>query len=172
MFATGLSNFQSATSQWVAMLAIVLTLFFTCYLALAYGLGLYLFPVLLPDMRAALDLDYTTIGLMSGAAQAGYMIAALVSGALTPRIGSTRLVFLSIFVCAVTLACLSQVTGPWLLGAGLTMLGAAAASIWVPMVDVVSRFIPERNRATVFGVFSSGGGYGALVNGMVVPGLL
>jgi len=154
------------------MLAIALTFFFTCYLALAYGLGLYLFPVLLPDMQASLGFDYTTIGLMSGAAQAGYMVAALLSGALTPRIGGTRLVFLSIFACAVTLACLSQVTGPWLLGAGLTMLGAAAASIWVPMVDVVARFIPERNRATVFGVFSSGGGYGALVNGMVVPGLL
>jgi len=61
----------------------------------------------------------------------------------------------------------------WLLGLGLVVLAAAAAAIWVPMVEVVSRFIPEHRRAMVFGIFSSAGGYGALINGLVVPpGLL
>jgi MFS family permease len=162
----------TARLQRTGALAVLLTLFFTCYLAAAYGLGLYLFPVLLPDMQAALGISYTTVGLISGAAQAGYMIAALVAGILTPKIGGGRLVFLAIAICAVTLSLLSMVHGVWALGIGLTILGATASTIWVPTVEVVSRYIPERGRATVFGIFSSAGGYGAMLNGMVVPPLL
>lgn len=152
--------------------SLAVTFFFTCYLAAAYGLGLYLFAVLLPDMRGELGFDYRAVGLMSGAAQAGYLVAALIAGPLTPRLGGTRLVFLSILVSGLTLAAISAVQSIWLLGLGLMVLAAAAASIWVPMVDVVSRFIPEARRATVFGIFSSAGGYGALINGLVVPPLL
>lgn len=162
----------SARLQRTSILAVLLTFFFTCYLAAAYGLGLYLFPVLLPDMQAALGISYTTVGLISGAAQAGFMVAALIGGILTPKIGGTRLVFLAIFTCAITLTLLSMVGGIWVLGIGLTILGGTAAMVWVPMVEVVSRYIPQRNRATVFGIFSSAGGYGAMMNGMVVPALL
>lgn len=162
----------TARLQRTGVLAVLLTFFFTCYLAAAYGLGLYLFPVLLPDMQAALGISYTTVGLISGAAQAGYMIAALAAGILTPKIGGGRLVLLAIVICAVTLSLLSMVRGVWVLGIGLTILGATASTIWVPTVEVVSRYIPERGRATVFGIFSSAGGYGAMVNGMMVPPLL
>jgi MFS family permease len=152
--------------------AIAITFFFTSYLAAAYGLGLYLFAVLLPDMRQELAFDYRTVGLMSGAAQVGFMVAASIAGPLTPRLGGTRLVFLSILMSGLTLATMSVIHSVWLLGCGLTVLAAAAAAIWVPMVDVVSRYIPERRRGMVFGIFSSGGGYGALINGIVVPPLL
>ena len=152
--------------------SLAVTFFFTCYLAAAYGLGLYLFAVLLPDMRGELGFDYSAVGLMSGMAQAGYLVAALFAGPLTPRLGGTRLVFLSILVSSLALAAIAGVRSVWLLGLGLTVLAAAAASIWVPMVEVVSRFIPERRRAMVFGVFSSAGGYGALINGLIVPPLL
>jgi MFS family permease len=148
------------------------TFFFTCYLAAAYGLGLYLFAVMMPDMRTALGFDYSAVGLMSGLAQAGYLIAALIAGPLTPRLGGARLVFLSILVSGITLAAIAGVQSVWLLGLGLVVLAAAAAAIWVPMVEVVSRFIPESRRAMVFGIFSSAGGYGALINGLVVPPLL
>jgi nitrate/nitrite transporter NarK len=152
--------------------SLAITFFFTCYLAAAYGFGLYLFAVLLPDMRQELGFDYRAVGLMSGAAQLGYMIAALIAGPLTPRIGGIRLVFLSILIASFGLVAISVVHATWVLGAALTLLAATAASIWVPMVEVVSRFIPERRQGLVFGIFSSAGGYGALVNGLVVPPLL
>lgn len=160
------------SEQSTAPHSLAVTFFFTCYLAAAYGLGLYLFAVLLPDMRSELGFDYNAVGLMSGAAQAGYLLAALIAGPLTPRLGGTRLVFLSILVSGLTLAAVSLVHATWPLGLGLTILAAAAAAIWVPMVEVVSRFIPERRRAMVFGILSSAGGYGALINGLVVPPLL
>jgi MFS family permease len=163
---------QQAEQRITMTRAITITFFFTCYLAAAYGLGLYLFAVLLPDMRQELGFDYQAVGLMSGAAQLGFMIAALIAGPLTPRLGGARLVMLSILVSGLTLSLLSLVRSTWLLGCGLTVLAAAAASIWVPMVDVVSRHIPERRRGMVFGIFSSAGGYGALINGLVVPPLL
>ena len=47
--------------------AFAISFFFTCYLAAAYGLGLYLFAVLLPDMRQEIGFDYQAVGLMSGA---------------------------------------------------------------------------------------------------------
>ena len=152
--------------------SLAVTFFFTCYLAAAYGLGLYLFAVLLPDMRSELGFDYSAVGLMSGMAQAGYLVAALIAGPLTPRLGGTRLVFLSILISGLTLAAIAAVQSTWQLGLGLTVLAAAAASIWVPMVEVVSRFIPEQRRAMVFGILSSAGGYGALINGLIVPPLL
>jgi len=160
------------SDQPTAARSLAVTFFFTCYLAAAYGLGLYLFAVLLPDMRAELGFDYGAVGLMSGLAQAGYLVAALIAGPLTPRLGGIRLVFLSIVVSGVALAAIAGVRSVWLLGLGLVVLAAAAAAIWVPMVEVVSRFIPERRRAMVFGIFSSAGGYGALINGLVVPPLL
>jgi predicted MFS family arabinose efflux permease len=152
--------------------SLVITFFFTCYLAAAYGLGLYLFAVLLPDMRQELGFDYRAVGLMSGAAQLGYMIAALIAGPLTPRLGAIRLVFLSILAAGLGLVAMSTIWSTWLLGAVLILLAAVAASIWVPMVEVVSRFVPAHRRALVFGIFSSAGGYGALINGLLVPPLL
>src|SRR4051794_23838629 len=63
-------------------------LLLTAFIATAYGMGIYLFATLVPDMRADLELTPRTIGLISGLAQAGTMGAALLIGPIWGRFGA------------------------------------------------------------------------------------
>jgi len=54
----------------------------------------------------------------------------------------------------------------------LTLMGAAAASVWVPMVGVCQQVIPARHHGKALGLMSSGTSYGVFINGLIVPPLL
>lgn len=151
------------------------TLLFTAFIGSAYGFGIYLFATLAAEMRAALSLDYSTIGVATGIAQGGFLAASLLSGMLAPRVGPVRLILVSVAATAVSLLLMSRlpVTEPVvMLTALLTVMGAGAAAVWVPMVAVAQQVIPTRHRAKALGLMSSGTAYGVFVNGLIIPPLM
>ena len=151
---------------------VVLTLFFTSFIAATYGFGLYLFPAVLPEMRADLGFDYKSIGLVTASAQAGFLALALLSGMLAPRIGAVPTVLGSVGVSALCLALMTLTTGLGVTGVLLTILGACAASVWVPMVAVAQQRIPSRHQGKALGLISSGTSYGVFLNGVAAPLLI
>ncbi|HVI92013.1 MAG TPA: hypothetical protein VM659_27230, partial [Dongiaceae bacterium] len=87
------------------------TLFFTAFVAVTYGFGIYLFATLVPDMRLSLGFGYATVGLATGIAQAGFLVASLLSGILAPVIGASRLIFGSVIVTGASLLLMGRLDG-------------------------------------------------------------
>lgn len=152
--------------------AVGLTVLFTGFIAATYGFGVYLFPAIMPDMLGALSLDYGQAGAVMAASQAGFLIAALLSGVLTNRIGATRLILLSMACCVSCLLLVPFATGFATLALPLFFAGAASASVWVPMVVVARALIPQAHQGKALGLMSSGTAYGVFVNGTAIPLLL
>jgi predicted MFS family arabinose efflux permease len=148
------------------------TLFFTSFVAVTYGFGIYLFAALAPEMRRDLGIGYATVGLATGIAQAGFLIASLLSGLLAPVLGAGVLIFGALIATGVGLLLMSQITGPLEMSILLTVMGGAAASVWVPMVAVCQRLISAQHQGKALGLMSSGTSYGVFVNGLIAPPLL
>ncbi|MDM8538346.1 MFS transporter [Desulfobacterales bacterium HSG17] len=138
-------------------------------MAVTYGFGRYLFPVIVPDIKTDIGFDYLVVGMITGSAQFAYLIAALTSGVLTPRLGAGRLIIGSVFLCGLCLTSLGFTKNIWMIAVLLIILGSCAAFVWVPMVAVVSKTIPFKHRSKVLGLISSGTSYGVFINGLITP---
>ena len=153
----------------VRVVGTTITVLFSGFLAFAYGFGIYLFPILSPDMRDALAFTYAEMGYVAAGIQAGFILSSVISGILAPRVGELRFIFASMLLCSICLCALSQVTTSLGAASVLTLIGFVPAATWIPMVAVIRRHIPYNRRGVVFGFLSGSGGYGAIINGQIVP---
>jgi predicted MFS family arabinose efflux permease len=166
-------NIYSETHRDVRKVNFVeITILFTSFIAATYGFGVYLFSTILPDMKSDLHFSYTEAGGMISLAQVGFLVAALTSSVLTHKIGAKKLILLSMFACCISLLGLIFVSEGWQVAVFLTISGAAAAAVWVPMVAVAQDLIPTKHQGKAIGLMSSGTAYGVFVNGLAVPILL
>lgn len=146
------------------LLAAVLTGFVAC----TYGFGVYLFASLVVDMRRDLGFDYTTVGLITGTAQAGFLVFSFATGNLARRFTGGRIALASTLTCACSLLGLAASDNLWLSAALLVVLGGCSASAYIPLAEIVARRYPANRRARVMGLISSGTSYGVFINGLLV----
>ena len=147
----------------------VIVVLLTGLVAATYGFGVYLFAQLVPDMRAALGFDLVYVGAVTAAGQFGFLVCALLAAWLTPKVGGGRMILGSGLVCAIALLLIPCAHNIYLIGALLTVLAGAAATVFVPMVDVIARVVAPRYRGMAMGLVSSGTSYGVFVNSLLVP---
>lgn len=145
---------------------------FTLYVAVAFGFGLYLFALVVTEMREGLGFDYTAIGIVTGGAQIAFLAAALLCPRLTTRFGSASVIVGAVMAASMLLMLFAAVENVVHVGLVLAGLGAAAAFMFIPTVGVISRVVPFAYRSRVNGLVSSGTAYGQLANGLVVPWIL
>ncbi|WP_299085724.1 MFS transporter [uncultured Ruegeria sp.] len=155
--------------QVFGVAGMAITVIFSGFLAFAYGFGIYLFPVLSPDMKLELGFSYAQMGYIAAGIQAGFIASSVLSGLLAPRVGELRCICGAMLFCGLFLMALSYVQTPLQAAVVMLLIGFVPAATWVPMVAVVRRFIPYARRGMVFGFLSGSGGYGAIINGQVVP---
>jgi MFS family permease len=158
---------SSRVSQQLA-----LTLLLSAVIAATYGFGVYLFPVVLPEMKQEIGFGYAQAGFITAARQLANVAMALLSGLAAARFGAARVVLAATALSAVGLGCLAFADRTWLMGGVLIMLNACAAATWVPMMALIAPLIDERHQAKAIGVIGSGTNYGVLLNGLMVPALL
>lgn len=149
--------------------SVLVTTLLTSFVAATYGFGFYLFSQLVPDMRADLGFDMATVGIITAAGQFGFLAFAVIGAWLAPRVGGAQVVIGSVLLCGVSLLLLPMTDSILVMGVLLTILGGTAASVYVPMVDIVSRTIAYKHRGKVLGLVSSGTSYGVFVNSLLVP---
>jgi predicted MFS family arabinose efflux permease len=147
----------------------LIVLLLTGLVAATYGFGIYLFAQLVPDMRASLGFDIAYVGTITAAGQAGFLASALLAAWLTPRVGGAWVIFGSGAVCALALLLLPLAQSVVLIGLLLTILAGTAATVFVPMVDVIARAVPYKYRGMAMGLVSSGTSYGVFINSLLVP---
>ncbi|WP_280940516.1 MFS transporter [Aurantimonas sp. 22II-16-19i] len=151
------------------LIPIVVTLCLTSFVAATYGFGMYLFAALLPDIRQTLGFDYGVAGIITGSAQAGFMLFALLGAFLAHRIGGAAVALLSAALCAACLLAVPVFANVVIVAALLTVLGGTAASAYVPIVELVAQSVPYSHRGKALGLISSGTSYGVFINGLLVP---
>jgi MFS family permease len=123
-------------------------------------------------VRLEMPFSYATFGLISSLAQASILIGALAAGFLTLRFGALPLILASMILCSAGLAGLALSTNVTMMGAFLLLLGACAALIWVPMVDVSCDFVAKEHQGKALGLMSSGTSYGVCVNSFLLTWVL
>lgn len=126
---------------------------------IAYGMARYGFGLLLPDMRATLQLSDSTIG----ATAAAYLIASLRTGSLVARFGP-RAIVLAGGACAVTGMLLAGAapSAP-VLAVAVAVAGASSALVYPPFADAITAVVPGPGRARALAWTSSGTGAGVAV---------
>jgi MFS family permease len=148
------------------------TLLLSAVIGATYGFGVYLFPVVLPEMKRAIGFDYMQAGFIAGARQLANVAVALLSGFAAARFGAARVVLIATLLSCAGLGCLAFANQVWVMGGVLIALNACAAATWVPMMVLIAPLIDERHQAKAIGVISGGTNYGILLNGLIVPALL
>ncbi len=144
----------------------------TGLIAAVFGFGIYLFPVLLPDMRAGLGFGYDTAGLATAIAQAGFFTASLAGAVAAPRFGAVPTMALALLASVLALTAMAAASHIFTVMALLFVLAGAAALGWTPVAEIVQATIPARHRGLVLGLVSSGTSYGVFLNGALVPPVL
>ncbi|ERI53804.1 hypothetical protein N878_13975 [Pseudomonas sp. EGD-AK9] len=141
----------------------------TSLVAATYGFGIYLFAQLVPDMQASLGFGFSYVGTITASAQLGFLLCAMLAVWLTPRVGGGRMIVASGAVCAVALLLIPLSNNTFFIGVLLTLLAGTAATVFVPMVDVIARVVAYRYRGLAMGLVSSGTSYGVAINSLLVP---
>lgn len=141
----------------------------TSLVAATYGFGIYLFAQLVPDMQASLGFSFSSVGVITAAGQLGFLLCALLAAWLTLRVGGGWVILGSGLVCAAALLVIPQANNIVLIGVLLTVLAGTAATVYVPMVEVVAKVVAYRYRGMAMGLVSSGTSYGVFVNSLLVP---
>lgn len=152
--------------------SLAVTILLTGFVAATYGFGFYLFAQLVPDMRRDLGFGYAAVGTITAAAQCGFLGFAVLGGWLSARIGGGLVVIGSAALCGLCLLLLSAVQAVPVLAALLIIIGGTAASVYVPMIELVGGVIPHQHRGKVLGLVSSGTSYGVFLNSLLVPRFL
>lgn len=134
---------------------------------MSYGFGMYLFPMVIPEMAKDLMLDYTQIGTITGFGQASVFLSIPLAGFLTSRIGGLKLI-VSVQICgAVLLAGLYAVNGFKSLLVLNFFIRAWPIMTWIPLISVAVDHIPVKWRATMLTLASSSGCFFILIDGIL-----
>ncbi|MGW0564852.1 MFS transporter [Streptomyces sp. NPDC003016] len=167
-----MSTKQTNGKRSHTMAGFATTVLLTSFVAATYGFGFYLFAQLVTDMRKDLGFDYTVVGTITAAGQLGFLLFALLGTWLSTRIGGGQVVVGSVALCGLCLVLLPVTNSIVLIAVLLTIMGGTAASVYVPLVEIVGRVIDYRHRGKVLGLVSSGTSYGVFVNSLLVPGFV
>ncbi len=143
----------------------------------AAGLGLARFgyTLLLPSMRAALHWSFATAGALNAANSAGYLLGALLAGALARRWGARRAFVLSVALTALSLLG-TAATGGTLVLAGIRVAGGVFGAVsfiaGAALVAEAGSGSSPRRAAALLSTYSAGVGAGIVISGAAVPWLL
>jgi MFS family permease len=159
----------SVPPKYGVLVGFLTTVLLTAFVAATYGFGFYLFSQIVTDMRADLGFGYQLVGVITASGQLGFLVFALVGTWLAARLGGAQICVVSVLLCSVCLALVPVTDSVVFICVLLTIAGGTAASVYVPIVDIVGKVISYEHRGKVLGLISSGTSYGVFVNSLLVP---
>ncbi len=133
----------------------------------AYGFGIYLLPMVLPEMAGALQLDYTSIGIITGFSQTSSLLFIPLAGFLTHQIGGLRLIIIIQLLGSILLIGLSFVQGFYDFLILSFLIRAWSVMIWIPLASIAVEYVPYRWRGTMLIGASSATGFFIFIDGLI-----
>ncbi len=133
------------------------------------GFGRFALGMLLPAMSEALGLTYSQMGLISTSNFVGYLLAVLVCGHISSRIGSRLLIFLALLLVAVSMLLVSRADSFMTVAFFYTLTGMGSGASNVPMMALVASWFSKSQRGKAAGFIVIGSGFAILLSGKLIP---
>ncbi len=158
-----MKSIKETSYRWIIVVAGVAGLF------ASLGLGRFSLGMILPSMGEALALTYSQMGLISTVNFCGYLMAVLLCGPLTVRLGARLVIFLALALVSFSMVLIgfSSHYPVILLLYFLTGVGSALSN--VPIMALISVWFDGRSRGRAAGLCVMGNGMAILVTGKAVP---
>ncbi len=137
-------------------------------LVATYGIGRLAYGLFVPRFREEFGLPLDVLGFYASAAQAGYLVAIVVTGLLTARFGPRVPVLSGCLLLAVGAALTASAPGPTLLAVGVIVAGTSAGGTWAPFSDAVSRQVPSSGSRRALALVNDGAPAGLVVASVLV----
>lgn len=130
------------------------------------------YSIILPSMQAGLKLSNTDAGALSSANLIGYLILAVLGGALAARFGARYVVAAGVALIGIAMVMtgLSQSFAEALFWRALTGVGSGATNI--PVMGLIAGWFAPRKRGLASGIGVSGSSLALITMGPLVPWVL
>ncbi|WJH38377.1 MFS transporter (plasmid) [Aliirhizobium terrae] len=133
--------------------------------ALTYGLARFAYGLLLPSIRADLNLSATASGWIGSVAFASYCLGVILAFTLVERLGERRIcVFAGLSAAgAMTIAAVSS--SGWHIGFAMAIGGLSTGLTSPPLASAVERAMQQSAQARANGVINAGTAVGIVISG-------
>jgi len=138
----------------------------------ALGFGRFGYTVILPAMKEGLGLSYGQMGLLGTGNLIGYLFFSLLGGFWASRYGTKIVIVLSLTLMTIALMTTGMAGGFYGILAARIFTGVGSAGANVPIVGLASAWFSKRRRGLAAGILVSGSGFGVLVTGIFIPGVI
>jgi predicted MFS family arabinose efflux permease len=134
-------------------------------IAVTYGLARFAYGLFLPEMRGALDVSETVLGLIGAGSYAGYCFAILLALLFTSRAGPRFMAVAAGVVAVVGMAVVAGATAAWVLALGILVAGSSSGLASPPMGEAVATSIREELQDRANTLINSGTSVGVALSG-------
>jgi MFS family permease len=138
----------------------------------AHGFGRMSYTLILPAMKDGLHLNYTQLGLIGTGNFIGYLIMALIGGALAARFGSRLTISLGLIFMGVTMFLTGLAQDVEMAFALRLMTGLGHGAAYIPAMALGSAWFVTQRRGFATGIVTAGTGIGTVIASLVIPIIL
>lgn len=136
------------------------------------GLARLGYSIILPSMQAGLHLDNTHAGALATANLTGYLVLAVLGGALASRFGPRYVIAGGIFVVGVAMLMTGLAHSFAEAFVWRTLSGIGSGATNVPVMGLIAGWFAPRKRGLASGIAVSGSSLGLITCGPLVPYVL
>jgi predicted MFS family arabinose efflux permease len=137
-------------------------------LVATYGIGRQAYGLFVPTFREEFGLSLDVLGFYASAAQAGYLVATVVTGVLAARFGPRVPVVSGCLLLTLGAAMTASAPGPFLLAVGVIAAGTSAGGAWGPFSDAVDNQVPAAGSRRALALVNAGSPVGLMVASVLV----
>lgn len=134
-------------------------------IAVTYGLARFAYGLFLPEMREALDLPTSLLGVIGAGSYLGYCIAVVISLIYTSRTGPRRMAVAAGAVAVVGMAVVASAPSAWVLALGILVAGSSTGLASPPMGEAVARSIRKGLQDRANALINCGTSVGVALSG-------
>ncbi|MBA4395273.1 MAG: MFS transporter, partial [Desulfobacca sp.] len=138
----------------------------------AHGFGRMSYTLILPAMKDGLHFTYTQLGLIGTGNFIGYLIMALIGGALASRFGSRLVMALALGFMGITMFFTGLVQNFEQAFTLRLLTGLGHGACYVPALALGSAWFASSRRGFATGIVAAGIGGGTMIASLIIPLLL
>lgn len=136
-------------------------------IAVSYGLALYSYGLLLPDMRSDIGLDLATAGIIASAAYLSYLVSTFASLLLTATRGPTPSMLIGGLSATIGMGVLGMAADSLSMALGTVIAGASPGWVNPAVPDFVKRNLHPVHQSSALTRINAGTGIGVMLAGPV-----
>jgi len=149
---------QEETIAWLVAPGLAL-------IAVTYGLARFAYGLFLPEMREALDLSPSLLGVIGAGSYLGYCVAIIISLVFTSKTGPRWMAVAAGAVAVVGMAVVASAPAAWVLALGILVAGGSTGLASPPMGEAVAHSIRNSLQDRANALINCGTSVGVALSG-------